>query len=100
MVASGRPLYTLKDLFPEHRDQMVLISDNGAVIANEGQVIAKTLIPTAELLEICQFVSAELAGHPLLCGIHEAVAAQSDQQYDAVYREFYHQLDYLADLQQ
>lgn len=100
VVASGRPLYTLQDLFPEHGDQMVLISDNGAVIANEGQVIAKTLIPTAELLEICQFVSVELAGHPLLCGIHGAVAAQSDQQYDAVYREFYHQLDYLADLQQ
>lgn len=100
VVASGRPLYTLQDIFPKHQNQMALICDNGAVIANKGQVIAKTLLPTSALLEICAFVADHLAGHPLLCGLYGAVAGQADQVYDTVYREFYHRLDYLPDLQQ
>lgn len=98
-IASGRPLYTLKALFPKHHDQMVLICDNGAVIADHGQVIAKHLLPQATILDICATVTRQVNGHPLICGLDGAVGATADQQFDGVFREFYHRLTYRDDLQ-
>ncbi len=40
----------------------------------------------------------ETDGLPLICGIDEAIGQTKDQQYDSVYREFYHQLSYREDL--
>jgi Cof subfamily protein (haloacid dehalogenase superfamily) len=98
-IASGRPLYTLKALFPEHQDQLVLICDNGAVIADRGEIIAKHLLPQATLLDICATVTQATNGHPLICGLDQAIGASADQRFDSVFREFYHQLAYIDDLQ-
>ena len=35
--ASGRPLYTLEELFPTLRDELVFIGDNGGAIRWHGQ---------------------------------------------------------------
>ncbi|WP_225047234.1 HAD family hydrolase [Lacticaseibacillus kribbianus] len=96
-IASGRPLYTLRNLFPRHKDRLTLIADNGAVVAHRGQILDKTLMPTADYQEIAQFVAANTDGRPLVCGLDAAIAAESDRQYDAVYREFYHNLDFVPD---
>lgn len=97
-IASGRPLYTLQDLFPQHHQQLALIADNGGVISYRGKIIAKTLMPVTTVQEMVRVIRDETDGLPLICGLKGAVGQATDRKYDAVYREFYHQLDYLEDL--
>lgn len=99
-IASGRPLYTLKEIFPKHADSLVLISDNGGVIADRGQIVVKNLLPRDAILAMVQTALSHTDVRPMICAIDGAVAPSSDCQYDAVYREFYHNLDYLDDLSQ
>lgn len=97
-IASGRPLYTLKAIFPKHADSLVLISDNGGVIADRGRIVAKNLLPQAAIMQMVQTALSQTDVRPLICGIDGAIAPSIDRQYDSVYREFYHNLDYLDDL--
>ncbi|WP_164509879.1 HAD family hydrolase [Lacticaseibacillus porcinae] len=99
-IASGRPLYTLKAIFPKHADQLVLISDNGGVIADRGKIVAKNLLPQSAIQQMVQTALAHTDVRPMICGINGAIAPTVDRQYDTVYREFYHNLDYLDDLTQ
>ncbi|WP_179395406.1 HAD family hydrolase [Lacticaseibacillus absianus] len=99
-IASGRPLYTLQNLFPKHKDQLTLISDNGAVVCHRGEIIAKSLLAPADYQDMARFIKHQTDGRPLVCGLTAAVAEADDRAYDAVYREFYHNLDYVADTAQ
>lgn len=96
-IASGRPLYTLRDLFPRH-ERLTLIADNGAAISHHGQIISKTLLPQAAYQAMVKTISEATDGSPLICGLDGAIAATVDQQYDSVFREFYHQLSFRDDL--
>ncbi|WP_461214461.1 HAD family hydrolase [Lacticaseibacillus sp. GG6-2] len=97
-IASGRPIYTLRKLFPEHYQKLVLICDNGGVIMDRGEIVAKNLLPNDAIQAMCAAVLAHSDGRPMICGIDGAVASTADQQYDDVYREFYHELRYVDDL--
>ena len=39
IAASGRPMYSLKEMFTEYEDRMGFISDNGALIEADGKII-------------------------------------------------------------
>ncbi|WP_263849660.1 HAD hydrolase family protein [Lacticaseibacillus camelliae] len=85
-------------MFPSYHQKLALICDNGGVISYQGQIISKTLMPTATVQEMVRVIRDETDGLPLICGIDEAIGQTKDQQYDSVYREFYHQLSYREDL--
>lgn len=97
-IASGRPLYTLQDIFPAYHQKLALISDNGGVISYQGQIISKTLMPTDTVQEMVRVIRDKTDGLPLICGLTEAIGQTKDRQFDSVYREFYHQLSYRDDL--
>ncbi|WP_204122406.1 HAD family hydrolase [Lacticaseibacillus mingshuiensis] len=97
-AASGRPLYTLQDVFGERSDQLALICDNGGVVSYRGTIIHKQLMAAHDYQRIARFVQEHTDGLPLICGIEHAVGARKDQAFDAVYREFYHQLIFVDDL--
>lgn len=97
-IASGRPLYTLHTMFAQHQAQLAFISDNGGVIAARDEIISKNPLPTAAYQDMVRFMQTETAGFPLLCGLAGALGEQGTEQYDAVFREFYTNLDYVAGL--
>ncbi|WP_390404339.1 HAD family hydrolase [Lacticaseibacillus jixiensis] len=97
-VASGRPLYTLKELFAAHQAELVLICDNGAVIADHGQIVAKQLLPHAAIMAMVEAVTSQTDGHAMICALDGAVAASGDRPYASVYQEFYHNLNFMDDL--
>ncbi|WP_127849614.1 HAD family hydrolase [Lacticaseibacillus hulanensis] len=98
VVASGRPLYTLETMFPQHKDSLILVCDNGAVIKDHRRIVSKTLLPNEDILAMCQFVQSETDGHALICGLDGAVAATADEVYDDEYRAFYTKMGYMDDL--
>ena len=62
VVASGRPMYTLRDMFGDKMDKMVVIGDNGAAISNCGKIIYKSLMDVEEYQSMIRFVEDETDG--------------------------------------
>ncbi len=97
-IASGRPLNTLRNLFPEHKDRLVMISDNGGVIADHGRIVQKNLIPLDAVQEIRAFVRENTLARPIICTVDSrAIADQLDRPFEKAYRQFYHDLSFMDD---
>lgn len=92
--ASGRPLYTLQEMFAESAPKLAFVSDNGAVVANRGEIIATTLLAIADYQGMVREIQAHTDGVPLLCAVDGAIAETGTEELDDTFREFYHQLDY------
>jgi len=72
VVASGRPMYTLRDMFGDKMDKMVVIGDNGAAISNCGKIIYKSLMDVEEYQSMIRFVEDETDGVAVLCALSGA----------------------------
>ncbi|BDR57370.1 Cof-type HAD-IIB family hydrolase [Xylocopilactobacillus apis] len=66
-IASGRPLITLKNLFPDPK--MVLICDNGGLIYYNGKIRFKSLIPVNEYQSMISLVNRKTKAVPIVCGL-------------------------------
>ena len=98
-AASGRPLYTLQDMFPESRDRMAFITDNGAGVVCRGEVVFKSVIGEATLAELVAF-TLERAPEavPVVCGLERAVVPAWGRAYDDAPRVYYHEIPYVDDI--
>lgn len=98
-AASGRPLYTLQDMFPESRDRMAFITDNGAGVVCRGEVVFKDLLDEATLAELVAF-TLERAPEavPVVCGLERAVVPAWGRAYDDALRVYYHEILYVDDI--
>ena len=74
-AASGRPLYTLSDMFGDLHDRMAFISDNGAAVVCRDEVVFKSLIDPEVVQELTEFTA-----------------------YDEVFRTFYYNITYVDSL--
>ena len=94
-AASGRPTYTLRDMFPAHCDDMAFIADNGAAVSYRGESVFKSLISPADYHELINVTLAETDGVPVLCGMDRAYVLARDRAHDAKIRTYYHAITYL-----
>ena len=94
-AASGRPTYTLRDMFPDHRDVMAFIADNGAAVSYRGESVLKSLIAPADYHELIDVTLAQTDGVPVLCGMDRAYVLERDRSHDAKIRTYYHAITYL-----
>ena len=96
-AASGRPLYTLEAMFPDLLDKIVLIGDNGGAARWKGKDLFVSEMPAAGWRSLAR--STKQAGDVgLLCGLQAAYAEKQDEQYDAVFKNFYTRVEYVDDL--
>ncbi|MGV3336920.1 HAD family hydrolase [Latilactobacillus curvatus] len=99
-AASGRPMYTLKQMFPELTDTMVYVSDNGGAIGYQGETLFKSLLPLADYQRMVQFVNQTPDGIGVICGMDAAYVETQYRDYDATLRQFYANIEYVPDLTQ
>lgn len=97
-AASGRPLYTLRDMFPESWDHMAFVTDNGAAVVCRGDVVFKSLIEPATVQELTEFTLEGGYGLPTVCGLDACYIREQDRCYDEVFRTFYHNIVYVESL--
>ena len=96
-AASGRPLYTLETMFPDLLDEIILIGDNGGAARWKGKDLFVSKMPAAGWRSLAR--STKQAGDVgLLCGLQAAYAEKRDEQYDAVFKNFYTRVEYVDDL--
>ena len=94
-AASGRPSYTLHDMFAEVADHMALLSDNGAAVVCKGELIFKDLIDVPTYHELIDFTAADCRGISTVCGIDSCYVLERDKEWDSVLRKFYKRITYL-----
>ena len=97
-AASGRPLYTLRDMFGHLEDRMAYISDNGAAVLCRGEVIYKSLLGHDVIQELTEFTLGCELGIPTVCGLDACYIRECDRAYDSVFRVFYHNIEYVDSL--
>lgn len=97
-AASGRPLYTLTDMFDEVAEHMALLSDNGAAISCRGELIYKDLIDVPTYHELIDYTLADGRGCPVVCGIEAGYLRRCDAVYDDFFRRFFTKIVYLDSL--
>ena len=96
-IASGRPLVTLRALFPRLRSQIVLIGDNGGVISNRDEVIYQAELPVADYQRMVRFANG-FGDIPTIISPDTAYLAERDRGYDDVFATFYYDRAYVEDL--
>lgn len=97
-AASGRPLYTLREMFEETYDEMACIADNGAYVVCGGKDVYQSLIDPALVQEITDFTLSSGCGIPTICGVDACYIHASEQGRDPFFRSFYRKIAYLDSL--
>lgn len=97
-AASGRPLYTLKQMFANLENDMCLVGDNGGVISYQGDIIFKSLLPLTDYQRMVAFVNESQTGIGMICGMDAVYIEEQYQALDAIFRQFYAEIKYVPDL--
>ncbi|WP_333740835.1 HAD family hydrolase [Lactobacillus delbrueckii] len=101
VIASGRPYYTNEELFKEIKDHLIFIGDNGGLIYQQGQVLAKAGI-TAEEAKFClDLFKDEPLANPILCGASQAIChdPKGDRNFLKQLDTYYIKRRYVEDLE-
>lgn len=96
-AASGRPLYTLEAMFPALQEEIILIGDNGGAIRWKGETLFVSEMP-AEGWHSLARLTKERGDIGMLCGLDRVYVEKPYQRYDAVFKNFYTQVEYVDDL--
>lgn len=96
-AASGRPLYTLEEMFPNLRKEMILIGDNGGAIRWNGEDLYTSEMPPEGWRALAR-KTREVGDVAVLCGLKSAYVERQYQQYDRVMKQFYTRVEYVDDL--
>ncbi len=88
-VASGRPGYTLQELFPKYKDDFYFISDNGAAIKYQGEFIYKSLMSYEIIQELIHTVIETNTGLPIICGLDGGYFPLEGKKYETFFSRFF-----------
>lgn len=97
-AASGRPLYTLRDMFVGLWDHMAFITDNGAGVVCDNEVVFKSIIDAGIVQRLTEFTLENGYGIPTVCGLEACYVRRQDREHDAFFRTFYHNIEYVDSL--
>lgn len=97
-IASGRPLYTLKSLFPDLTDQLIFISDNGAAVAYQNEVLFQSEISSHNYQQLAQFVETKTSGLPVICALECAYVTPAAYPHFDFLKKFYTKIQVVDDL--
>lgn len=96
-AASGRPLYTLEEMFPTLKKEMILIGDNGGAIRWNGEDLYISEMPP-EGWHMLAEKTRKAGDVAVLCGLKSAYVERQYRQYDQVMKQFYTRVEYVEDL--
>lgn len=100
VAASGRPLYTLEEMFKDLKNEMSFISDNGAATSHEGELIDKSLIAPEEYHQMVRFVKEKTDGIAIICGLDSGYVAKEYQEHEAWLRKSFTKLTFVDSLEE
>lgn len=97
-AASGRPLYTLKNVFADFGDSITYICDNGGSVFHQGQNIFESMIEPATYHDAIQVIQEQTNGICILCGMDSGYICTRDLAYKEYINNFFQNLTVVDDL--
>ena len=97
-IASGRPMYTLKAMFPNLQDKLIFMSDNGGAISYQNKMVYKNLMKVEDYQEMIHFVEEHTEGAAVLCAMERAYVLKKYQCYEDFFRTFLSELAFVDDM--
>jgi Cof subfamily protein (haloacid dehalogenase superfamily) len=98
VAASGRPLYTLENIFSTVKHKMSFISDNGGAITYRGRIIFKSLLKPSDYQQMFDFTEEKSDGIAILCGLDSAFLSENYKSYENYLRTFYSKITFAKDI--
>ena len=102
VAASGRPVYTLRNMFADHLDCVVLMGDNGGNIVFNGKTLYRNLMPVETYRRLARYVhrhGGETASGNV-CGFEAAYVENAHRDLEPYYRTFYHEMEFVENLEE
>lgn len=99
VAASGRQYYTLRDIFPLAKDQLLYSAENGGLVFDHGENIFCDAMNPEDVLECIHLTEALPGVTPILCGVESAYMRHSDKNVEDQGHMFYHHLTFLDSLE-
>lgn len=98
-AASGRPMFTLEDMFHDYLDEICIISDNGAAIKVGRKNVFVSLIPVEKYQEMIHFTIENNAGIPVLCALDSGYVDERYKEHEPFFRKFFSKLTFVSDME-
>lgn len=98
VAASGRPVVTLRGMFPQGGPGIAYIGDNGGMVVHDGEVLFKSLIAPTAYHDILLRTLRQTSGVPVICAVEAGFAMAAHRRYEDVLRIFYSKLEFVDDL--
>lgn len=96
-IASGRPLYTIRDFMGELAGSITIIGDNGGVVVHRGEPLFQANLPVAEYRRMTR-ITNELGGVACVCALDACYIEHNGEPYDDFFGKFYTRRRYVDDL--
>ena len=95
--ASGRPLPTLREMFSRPGYDIALISDNGAVVEQGGEIVHRSLMAPEDYLAMVELTQNETDGVPLVVGVDHGYLPTSARHLEDHLSMFFRNLVFTDD---
>lgn len=96
--ASGRPLPTLRAMFPSNGENIGYIADNGGVVALGDQILHTDLIPPSVYAQMVDTAIEEGGGIPTLCAVDGTYVPEQFREHEELLHHFFYDLFFVPDL--
>lgn len=101
--ASGRQIFTLRDMFGDAMPTGSFIAENGNLVVARGQTTGVTALPAHAVAQMIDMLAAAdlPQGHDVgmvVCGEHSAYINRKDTPFVDECRKYYHRLAFIDDL--
>lgn len=97
VAASGRPLVTLRAMFPPS-DGIAYIADNGGTVVYRDEILFQSILPTASYRGMIELTLSQTTGIPMICGVESAYAWSGHRAHEDVLRRFQTAIEFVDDL--
>ncbi|AFJ47393.1 Cof-type HAD-IIB family hydrolase [Shimwellia blattae] len=93
VVASGNQYYQLISFFPELRDQIAFVAENGALIYDGPERVRYSRLSRPDYLKVLAALAASCADNYVICGLNSAwYSRQAPQAFIDLMSRHYHRL--------
>ena len=101
VVISGNQYAQLASFFPKHQEELIIVSENGALIFEGDKLLREAKITRTEIEKVLDvLVSENLENATTLCGLHSAYLLKSaPKQYKEEIAIYYHALKEIFNFQ-
>lgn len=99
VIASGRQYYNIYTLFPKAAEKLLIIADNGGLVAANGEFIYTNIMKTEDVNACIERFGIKDGHAVILCGVKSAYMRYGDGDLERNAHMYYEKLEFVDNLQ-